>query len=186
MDKSTQFAVKNRSDGLVIYSIPEDNIRREFHPGESKQVPYIELEKLSFQPGGRELMERYLQIVNTEVTSSLNLTTEPEYYLSEAEIRDLLLHGSQDAFLDCLDFAPVGVINLIKKMAVALPCNDLAKRKAIKEKTGFNVDEAIRHVEEEKEDTNPAEAATTTRRVQPETTSGRRTVPEYKVVSTQQ
>jgi len=36
--------------------------------------------------------------------------------------------GSLDEFLDCLDFAPEGVTDLIKTLAVELPLNDVAKR----------------------------------------------------------
>ena len=44
----------------------------------------------------------------------------------------------------------IGVIDLIKTMAVQLPLTDMAKRKALKEKTGFDVDKALVHIEEEK------------------------------------
>ena len=186
MEKNKTYIVKNRSTGKVIYSIKEDNIRREFHAGEEKKVPFSELEKLSFQPGGRELIQRYLQIRDTEVTENLNINTEPEYYLSEEQIKDLLTTGSMDAFLDCLDFAPVGVIDIIKQLAVSLPLNDIAKRKALKNKTGFDVDKAIAHIEEEKSDEEQP-AVSTGRRVQPtvqeETT--RRAIPSYKVVDKQ-
>jgi hypothetical protein len=94
MDKNISFSVKNRSNGKVVYSIKEDNIRRELYPGQEITVSFKELEKLSFLPGGRELIERYLQIVNKEVTQALNITTELEYYMSEAEIKNLLLFGS--------------------------------------------------------------------------------------------
>lgn len=186
MDKTTQFVVKNRSGGTVVYNLPEDRIRRVFQPGEERKISYEELEKLSFIPGGRELMNRYLQIGNAAVTNNLNLTTEPEYYMSEQDIRELIVNGSMDAFLDCLDFAPVGVLDLIKKLSIAIPCNDIAKRKAIKEKLGFDVNKALEHIATEHEDEESAPAAPT-RRVQPEAaSSARRSVPNYKVVSTQQ
>ena len=57
-----------------------------------------------------------------------------------------------DAFLDALDFAPIGVIDLIKSMAVSLPLTDYNKRQALKEKTGFDVDKALDHMREEKEE----------------------------------
>ena len=111
--------------------------------------------------------------------------------MSEAQIRDLLLTGSLDAFLDALDFAPIGVIDLIKTMAVGLPLTDLNKRRALKEKTGFDVDSALRHVEEEKIAEKPSNGINTsgaapTRRVQPAAQEGtaRRTTPKYKVVET--
>lgn len=184
--KNRVFNCKNRSYGTIIYSIKEDNIRREFHPGETKEISFNELEKLSFQPGGRELIERYLQITDKEVTEKLNITTEPEYYFSEDEIKDLILNGSLDAFLDCLDFAPVGVLDLIKKMAVTLPCNDIAKRRAIKDKLGFDVNKAIVHIEEEKDNDEVETQVVTTRRVKvEEPKSERRSIPNYKVVNEQ-
>jgi len=36
--------------------------------------------------------------------------------------------GSLDEFLDCLDFAPEGVKDLIKTLSVELPLNDVSKR----------------------------------------------------------
>jgi hypothetical protein len=60
MSNDTMYNVKNRSAGLVGYKIAESGIRREFYPGETKQVSFEELQQLSYQPGGRELMAEYL------------------------------------------------------------------------------------------------------------------------------
>lgn len=188
--ENTMYNVKNRSSSVVVYKIPETNLRREFAPGETKRIPFGELEKLTFQSGGRELLENFLQIMEEEVTTDLNVKREPEYNMSEAEIRSLLLTDSLDAFLDALDFAPIGVIDLIKTMAVSLPLTDLNKRRALKDKTGFDVDAALRHVEEEKLAEKPANAGLDTssaapqRRVQPTASTGtaRRTTPNYKIV----
>jgi len=51
--------------------------------------------------------------------------------------------GSLDEFLDCLDFAPDVVKDMIKDISVTLPLNDVAKRDAIKEKLNFDVARAI-------------------------------------------
>jgi len=75
--------VKNRSASTVIYRIPEDNIRREFAPGETRKINYDELIHLSYQPGGRELMENFLQIEDENAINDLNLRTEEEYYMDE-------------------------------------------------------------------------------------------------------
>lgn len=188
--QDTMYNVKNRSSSVVVYRIPETNLRREFAPGEVKKVPFGELEKLTFQAGGRELLENFLQILEEPVTDELSIHRELEYNMSEAQIRDLLLSGSLDAFLDALDFAPIGVIDLIKTMAVSLPLTDLNKRRALKEKTGFDVDRALVHIEEEREvekaaanklDTSDAAPA---RRVKTESAAPtRRTTPSYKVVN---
>lgn len=70
----------------------------------------------------------------------------------------MILTGSQAQFLDCLDFAPAGVIDLIKVLAIKLPMTDANKREALKEKTGFDVDAALANVRAEKEtDVKPAE-----------------------------
>lgn len=184
MDENTIMLVKNRSAGVTAYRIPEKNIRREFMPGETKKIPYSELVDLAYQRGGRTLMENFLQITNGEAVKELDLHTEPEYYMTEAQIVELLKAGSLDEFLDCLDFAPLGVIDLVKKYAVALPLNDSAKREALKEKTGFDVTKALELSAPDKED-GQAEAHAATRRVQPDTTSasGRRTEGKYKIVS---
>jgi hypothetical protein len=138
--ETTMYNVKNRSSSVVVYRIPEKNLRREFAPGETKKIPFGELEKLTYQQGGKELLENFLQIIDNEPTEDLNIHRELEYDMSEAQIRDLLLTGTLDSFLDALDFAPLGVIDLIKSLAVSLPLTDLNKRKALKEKTGFDVD----------------------------------------------
>lgn len=188
--QETIFNVKNRSSSIVVYKIPEMGLRREYAPGEVKKVTFGELEKLTFQPGGRELLENFLQIQEEAVTQNLNVRRELEYDMSEAQIRDLLLRGSLDAFLDALDFAPIGVLDLIKTQAVSLPLTDLNKRKALREKTGFDVDRAIVHLEEEKradkENKDDTTGVPQKRRVQPEAQTaegGRRTVPNYKVVT---
>lgn len=183
----TKYNVKNRSSSVVVYRIPESNLRREFAPGETKQIPFEELEKLTYQQGGREMLEQFLQIVDEAVTSDLNVHREVEYDMSEAQVRDLLLRGSLDSFLDALDFAPLGVIDLIKTMAVQLPLTDLNKRKALKDKTGFDVDKALIHIEEEKNEESEGQItpAAPGRRVKTETATegGRRTTSNYKVVS---
>lgn len=184
--EETLYNVKNRSPSVVVYKIPESNLRRQFAPGETKKIPFGELEKLTYQDGGREMLEQFLQIVDEAVTSNLNVRREVEYDMSEAQVAALIQSGSLDAFLDALDFAPIGVIDLIKALAVQLPLTDLNKRKALKEKTGFDVDSALRHIEEEKEEENtitPVQPERRTRAEASTNSTGRRTSSNYKVVS---
>lgn len=187
--------VKNRSSSMVVYSVPEMGIRREFAPSEIKRIGMDELTALSYVPGGMNLIRKHLFIQDEEALEEMSVKVEPEYYLDEKGVIDLLEHGSLDAFLDCLDFAPQGVLDLIKKHAVALPVNDNRKRDAIKNKMGFDVTAALRHLEEarlaeEEERGESAEVAAPVRRVKAETTNtstGRRTAPpQYKVVSKQE
>lgn len=187
------YKVKNRSSGKVAYTVVYNNgnkIHQVYNPGEVKVVPYEELQQLSYQHGGPQLIYNYLQVNAAEVLNSFNLSPQPEYYLSENQIIELMETGSLDEFLDCLDFAPVGVIDLIKKYAVELPLNDYNKRIAIKDKLGFDVDTAVKNNEMSKEETEKAN--TPTRRVNnkekpAETPAGptRRTTPKYIVPNEQ-
>lgn len=182
MSKTWYYNVANRSASTVVYKIPELNIRRTFAPGEVKRLTFDELQKLSYQPGGRELMANFLQIKSEGVLQTLNIPTQPEYYMSEAQIIDLIKNGSLDAFLDCLDYAPVGVIDLIKKYAVSVPLTDYDKRQALAKKTGFDVDAAIKNEQAEKTQEEGTDKETTA----PETSTpaGRRTTgTQYKVIS---
>ena len=69
-----------------------------------------------------------------------------------------------DEFLDCLDFAPDGVIDLIKQYAVALPLNDVAKREALKNKFDYDVDNVINVIKATKEGQEEQEGKTVTKR----------------------
>ena len=134
------YSVKNRSASTVIYSIPEmNNLRREFRPGEIKSVTGSELIQLSYRPGGRRIIENYLLINNEEVLDGLNMEVEPEYKLDEAGVVKLLKDGSEDQLIDCLNFAPEGVKDLVKAVALAMPLNDLNKCKIIKDMLGYDV-----------------------------------------------
>ena len=146
MDKNTLIKVLNRDNGAVVYVLPELNgLVRVYQAGEVKEVSFKELQQLSYIPGGRELLEQSLVILdNEQAIKQLLGQVEPEYSYTKDDVKRLLVEGSLDEFLDCLDFAPEGVKDLIKTLAVDLPLNDVKKREAIQEKLGFNIDSAIR------------------------------------------
>lgn len=166
MEKSTLIKVLNRDNGAVGYAIPEMNgLKRVYQAGETKEITFEEIEKLSYIPGGKELLEDSLVILNNdEAIKEILGHVEPEYSYSKEDVINLMKNGSLDEFLDCLDFAPEGVKDLIKTLSVELPLNDVAKREAILNKLGFNVDNAIRIKRESEEPTE--EEPTTRRRVQ--------------------
>lgn len=186
---SVMYNVKNRSAGVAVYKIPELGVRRSFQPGEVKQISAEELEKLTYRPGGLAILANFLQIQSAEGLQRVGINPQPEYHMSEKDIANLMVNGSLDEFLDCLDFAPPGVIDLIKKMSVSLPLGDFAKKKALKDKTGFDCDAALKHVMEEREDDGENTILKTgERRVKKEETvipaaPERRAAPKYNVVS---
>ena len=153
------YSVTNRSTSTVILRIPDSNIRRVFMPNETKEIRASELEKLSFQAGGRELMSEFLQIHSAEALKELDMKVEPEYNYTKQDIISLLMSDPYDKFLDALDFAPIGVIDMIKDLAVSIPMTDLQKREALKEKTGFDVTAALAHKKEDSENATTTTSA---------------------------
>lgn len=166
MTRDTLIKVLNRDNGSVVYSLPELNgLRRVFQAGETKEITFEEIEKLSYIPGGKALLTDSLVILNNQEAIDLILGhVEPEYSYSKSDIIKLLQQGSLEEFLDCLDFAPEGVIDLIQTLSVELPLNDVLKREAILNKTGFNVDNALR-IKREVEEPETTQTPTVTRRV---------------------
>jgi len=195
MDTNKKVQVRNRSNRVVIYHVDDMHVRREFTPGETKMIPVDELMALSQKAGGAYIIRNSLFIQDAPTVKEMPMKVEPEYYLDDKGVIDLLKNGSVDALLDCLDFAPGGVIELVKKYAVDLPITDTRKIKAIQEKTGFKVDLALKHKEElaaeaaeaaGQTDSGMEVKAAPTRRVQPaaaEEHTGRRTTPKYNVVT---
>ena len=179
MDKATAIKVLNRDNGAVVYSIPEMNgLTRIFHSGETKQVTFEQLQKLSYIPGGMELLKDSLVILdNDKAVKELLGEVQLEYSYTKEDIINLMKNGSLDEFLDCLDFAPEGVKDLIKTLSVELPLNDVSKREAILEKLGFNVDNAIRIKKEIAEPVQ--ETSVSKRRVQKDATKN---VPTRRVI----
>ena len=181
--------VTNRDNGSVGYTVPDLNIHRTFQPKESKEISAEELRKLSYLPGGDVIIRDYLIIHNNpELLKELLGEVEPEYYYSEEEVKALLLTGSLEQLQDCLDFAPNGVIDLIKSLAVSLKIDNVSKRKAIQDKTGFNVTRAI-EINEETDEEATSKESIQGRRAAPITTKSeevqqrRSTPPKYNVVS---
>ena len=184
MDKNTIIKICNRDNAAVFYDIPEMNgLHRVFQPNEVKEVTLEELIKLSYEPGGMSLLKNNFVLNNKEAIKIILGQVEPEYNYTPADVKNLLVNGSLDELLDCLDFAPEGVIELVKTLAVELPLNDVAKREAILEKTNFNVTNAIQIKKETEADMPQTVAAPTKRRVVKKTgsestadTNGRRVV----------
>ena len=151
--------VRNRNNGSTGYTL-DNNFHREFGYQETKKVPFEELKRLSYAPGGQYLLDNYLVIENKEALDLLNMQVEPEYFYTEDKVKELLFKASYDAFADFLDFAPNGAIEIAKTIAIEEEMPDMKKREMLSERTGFNITNAIMvnkimNDEEEK----PAEAA---------------------------
>lgn len=190
LENNTMIRVTNRDNGSVGYTIPDmGNLHRNFQSGETKEVTMEELKKLAWLPGGQYILENLLVIENIEAQQELLPSVEPEYNYTRVDIENLLSNGSLEQLQDCLDFAPDGVVNMVKDIAVTTELNDMRKREAILEATRFNVSKAIEiNRETEKDDVAAAPAGrraapikvTTQENVAP---AGRRTAaPKYNIV----
>lgn len=166
--------VTNRDNSMVGYWIPEMNVKRTFSAGEDKDLSAGELRALAWTKGGRAVIKNHLIIDNAELVAELLGNVEPEYFYTEADIVNLLLHGTDDQLRDALDFGYEGTTSLIKDKAVDLKLNDIRKREIILEKTKFDVTNAIR-VNEESE---KAVAEAKVRRAAPITITSAETMPE--------
>lgn len=153
IDEKKIVRVTNRDNGHVGYRIPDmNNLVRDFSANETKNITVEELKKLAYISGGPTLIRDYLVIEDPEVVEEILGDVEPEYYYNEEDVKKLLLNGSLDELKDCIEFAPKGTVDLVKQLAVELPVNDITKRKAILDMTGFNVDAAIMINEETKDE----------------------------------
>ena len=175
----------NRSDSFAGYNVPDmpAGYERDFAPGETKEVEYEEIQKLYWTPGGRKLFENYFVITDEDVLGELGIFPEPEYFYTKEDVKELLLNGSYEQLEDALQFGPVGVLDLIKDMAVDLEIPDVNKREIIKEKTGLNITLAIKFKKESVVE-QPAEEKKT-RRAEPVQATQRKAAPvssKYKRV----
>ena len=162
INKDKLIAVQNRDFGSIGYTIPDlNNLFRDFQPNETKYISFDELFKLSQVAGGEYIIQNYLIIHDEEAVAALMGEVEPEYFYTEDQVIDLLKAGSLDEFEDCLNFAPEGVLELIKKHAVTLPLNDVAKRDLILKKLDFDVANAIEITKDEEviEESKPVRKA---------------------------
>lgn len=159
--------VRNRNNGTTGYTL-SNGVTRLFNLGETKKIDIEELREASTVPGGQYILENYLIINDKTALEYLDINPEPEYFYTEKEVKELLEKGSLDQLEDCLNFAPQGVIDLLKKIAVDIQLPDMKKRKMISDKTGFSIDNAIRVNEAlEEEDTAQTDAPAQERKAEP-------------------
>ena len=149
--ETTYVEVTNRNNGITGYTLTS-GMERIFNINETKKVPLEELQEVEAMPGGEYLLRNYLMIKDKTALDYLNVEPEPEYFYTENEIKELLLNGSLDQLEDCLNFAPQGVLDILKDKAVSLEIPDMRKRDLISKKLGFNIDNAIKIEKAFKED----------------------------------
>lgn len=155
--------VTNRSDGNVTYTLEELRVRRVFNINETKEIDEAELEALYQTDGGQRLIKDYLLVQDKEWVRK-HWDAPIEYFWGQPEVKKCLLEDDLDLFKETLDYAPAGVLDLIKTLAWRLPITDLNKIGAIRDKTGFDVLLAIESMKSPGTNTTAAPQPTRRRR----------------------
>ena len=189
VEKTRPIKLTNRDTGSVGYSIPDLGLHRKFTAGETKTISFDELEKLSWAPGGKEMLRDYLIIEDKEAAEEILGEVEPEYFYTKETVDRLLKEGTLEQLQDTLEFGPKGVIELVKQEAVDLKLDSSVKRAEIQKATNFNVDNAIKLGVNDAPEEGESSAATTSRRANPiaatdsnSTTSGSNANSKYKII----
>lgn len=191
LNNTDKIRVENRTNAIVAYRVPESKVIRRFVAGETKEIEMGELRQAIQLPGTKRLIESNLIIHSKEAVNELLPNAEPEYFYDKNDVDFLLERGTLDQLKDALDFAPDGVIDLIKERSVITELNDMRKREAILDATSFNVTGAIDIRRQVAEDT-AVSAEAKTRRTAPigeeitqeiDAPTRRTSAPKYKVIS---
>lgn len=146
IDGNKLISVRNRNNGSTGYTIPDTGVHRDWNFGEVKKIPFDELQKLMWIPGGEYMIRNLLVVEDAEALEELQIETEPEYFYSDVDIRKLLNSTDPDCInqlADFLDFAPEGAKDLARQIAVQERIPDTRKRDLISKATGFNIQTAI-------------------------------------------
>lgn len=182
MDGNRRVPVRSRTEGSVAYKLDSLRVARSWpKTGAVLQISIDELKELMVYPGGEYIL-RNLVIIEDEAAriEILGAEVQPEYNYTEDEIKYLLYEAEDNALLDCLDYAPIGVLELIKEFSLEKMPNTTAKIKAINQKLNINLNKIIEMMRDDNDDA-----------AKQSTTNGRRTAPvvlpekkeKYKVVS---
>ena len=185
--------VTNRDNGEVVVVLSNDKLIH-FNAGETRKISLEDLAEMRSGEGNRVLLKDYLMIKDQQALDYLEIETEPEYFYTKEEIRVLLETGTLEQLEDCLNFAPEGVLDILKDVALSIELPDTRKRKLISQKTGYDIDNIIRvrqflntegSMEGEDKEVNRKNDSTVPQRkaVPILTVEEKKKFPEYKVIS---
>ena len=131
--------VMNRSTGQAGYALPELNIRRVFNIGEIKELKDNEIRALYNTDAGRGMLTHILQVQNKDFVLKEIWPDAPiEYFWTIEDIKKCIYEDSVELFAETIDYAPDGVVDIIKDLAWRGPMNDLNKCNVLRDKLGFD------------------------------------------------
>lgn len=175
IDDSTIVPIRNIVDFETGYILTSSGRSRRLMPNVTMRVTAGELRELFWQPGGAFLLQNFIHVGNKQLAQEFGVPADAiEYDWTNEDIVNCLTKDDLDVLFDALDFAPAGIIESLKDKAVELEITDLAKIKAISEKTGIDISAAIKNkhaydndnadVEDKKPKTRRTQSKTTTRK----------------------
>lgn len=187
-NKDRRVKVVNRTGGSLAYKIDTLRVTRHWpRPEDYLNISISELSELKTVPGGNYILKECLIIEDKEALNVLfpDIELEPEYNYGLKEVEALLYEADLAQLLDALDFAPKGVLELIKTKAAERLPNETAKIEAINKK--FKIDlNKVNELHQEKEIKEQAPKQTRRRRTAPiietEEPKQESSLPKYKVV----
>lgn len=136
--------VTNFMNHKVVFALPEYNRRYAFNAYEKKQIPAGQLRALNSSNGGHVLLMDYLHVGSVPLAHELGVPEDCiEYNWTKTDVDNCLLKEPIEVLEDALDFAPKGIVEMLKDRAVELEIADNNKRTAIFEATGADITNII-------------------------------------------
>lgn len=161
----TKVQVSNMTDHEIGYSLTS-GVKRYIRPGVSIAVSAKELRDLRAESGGEAMIHDFLRIENKSMRKEFGIDDDLiEYDWTQKDVDDVLLNKEIDYLLDALDYAPAGIVDMIKTRAIELEIPNMNKRKAIQDKTGVNITSCIENAKAYNEANDVTEAPKKARRV---------------------
>lgn len=188
VNKEKRVKVINRTGGSLAYKIDTLRVTRYWsRPGDYLNISIAELSELRTVRGGNTILRDCVVIEDEEALSVLfpDEDLQPEYKYGIKEVEFLLYEGGTAQLLDALDFAPTGVLDLIKLKSIRKLPNETAKIEAINKK--FNIDiNKVHELNEEKlipkEEIKPEQRRRTAPVIETEEPKKESSLPKYKVI----
>lgn len=149
VSSDTLVEVRNMMDHKQVLIDKNTRTRYVFGPQQTKTLSAGELRSMAYVPGVLSMLyDGKLRIKNKDLCVEFNIPVDvPEYDMTQDDVDDMLLNKELDYLLDALDWAPEGILELIKNRAIALRITDIVKRKSISDALGCDIDNMIRTAE---------------------------------------
>lgn len=154
VSNDAMISVRNMTDHKQVLIDRNTRARYSFGPQQAKTLSAEDLRSLAYVPGILTMFyDGKLRMDNMELCREFNIPTDiPEYDYTIEDIDRILVKEDIEVLMDVLDFAPEGILELVKNRAIALKIPSLEKRRVISERLSteqiaIDIDRMIRDAE---------------------------------------